>query len=167
MSLKSNRTDLLAANERYAATFTHGDLLAPPARSIAILTCMDARLDPAKFLGLDEGEAHVIRNAGGRANPDALNALVISQQLLGTNEVFVIHHTQCGMTGLRDDTVRALLTERFGGPIEPQQYGGFDDLVQSVRDDIATIRSDPRIPDDLPISGFTYDVETGRLAEVD
>jgi carbonic anhydrase len=163
----SNRTDLLTANVRYAATFTHGDLPAPPARHIAILTCMDARLDPAKFLGLSEGEAHVIRNAGGRANPDALNALVISQQYLGTNEVVVIHHTRCGMTGLRDEAVQKLLTKRFGGPIEPQQYGGFDDLAQSVRDDVATIRADARIPDDLPISGFIYDVETGRLTEVD
>lgn len=167
MSAMSNRTDLLTANARYAANFTHGDLPATPARRIAILTCMDARLDPAKFLGLSEGEAHVIRNAGGRANADALNALVISQQYLGTNEVVVIHHTRCGMIGLRDEAVQELLTERFGGPIEPQRYGGFDDLAQSVRDDIATIRADSRIPDDLAISGFTYDVETGRLTEVD
>lgn len=163
----SNLTDLLAANARYAETFTHGDLPAPPARRIAILTCMDARLDPAKFLGLSEGEAHVIRNAGGRANPDALNALVISQQYLGTNEVIVIHHTNCGMVGLRDGDVQKLLTERFQRPIEPQQYGGFDDVAQSVRDDISTIRADARIPDDLMISGFTYDVETGRLIPVD
>jgi carbonic anhydrase len=163
----SNLSDLLTANARYAETFTHGDLQAPPSRRIAILTCMDARLDPAKFLGLREGEAHVIRNAGGRANQDALNALVISQQLLGTNELFVIHHTNCGMTGLRDEAVTELVTDRVGGPVEPQQYGGFDDLAQSVRDDIATIRSDPRIPDDLPIVGFTYDVATGRLLPVD
>lgn len=162
----SNLTDLLAANARYAETFTHGDLPAPPARRIAILTCMDARLDPAKFLGLSEGEAHVIRNAGGRANPDALNALVISQQYLGTNEVIVIHHTNCGMVGLRDGDVQKLLTERFQRPIEPQQYGGFDDVAQSVRDDISTIRADARIPDDLLLSGFIYDVETGRLIPV-
>lgn len=163
----STVTDLLTANRRYASTFTHGNLTAPPTRRIAILTCMDARLDPAKFLGLNEGEAHVIRNAGGRANPDALNALVISQQLLDTNEVVVIHHTQCGMTGLGDEAVTELLAERFGEPVEPQQYGGFDDPVQSVLDDIATIRADARIPDDLPISGFIYDVETGLLTPVD
>jgi len=162
----TNRTDLLAANARYAATFTHGDLLAPPARHLAILTCMDARLDPAKFLGLREGEAHVIRNAGGRANPDALDALVISQQLLGTNEVFVIHHTHCGMLGLRDEVVQEVLTERFQRPIEPRQYGGFENLAQSVRDDVASIRADARFPEDLPISGFIYDVETGVLTDV-
>jgi len=163
----SNRTDLLAANARYASTFTHSDLPAPPARRLAILTCMDARLDPARFLGLDVGEAHVIRNAGGRANPDALNSLVVSQQQLGTNEVVVIHHTHCGMIGLRDDAMQELLTERFQRPIEPQQYGGFDDLAQSVRDDVTTIRADARIPEDLIISGFIYDVETGRLTPID
>jgi carbonic anhydrase len=163
----SNLTDLLAANARYAESFTHGDLSAPPTRRIAILTCMDARLDPAKFLGLDLGEAHVIRNAGGRANEDALNSLVISQQYLGTNEVVVIHHTKCGMTGLRDEAVTELLTSRVRRPIAPACYGGFDDLAQSVRDDLATIRADARIPGDVPISGFIYDVESGRLLPVE
>ena len=108
----------LEANERYAATFTKGDLAMPPARRVAILTCMDARLDPAKFLGLEEGDAHVIRNAGGRATADALRSLIISQQLLGTREIVVIHHTDCGMLTFTDDQLRRQLRERFGVPAD-------------------------------------------------
>jgi carbonic anhydrase len=159
--------ELLSANERYASTFSKGDLSAPPGRNVAILTCMDARLDPAKFLGLDEGDAHVIRNAGGRADGDALRSLIISQQLLGTNEVVVIHHVDCGMLSFTNDALHGLLAERFGDPADSIDFLPFSDLAQSVRDDVATIRNSPLIPDDISVSGFIYDVHTGKLEAVD
>jgi carbonic anhydrase len=158
--------EILASNERYAASFGKGDLPAPPGRHVAILTCMDARLDPAKFLGLEEGDAHVIRNAGGRADEDALRSLIISQQLLGTNEVVVIHHVDCGMLSFTNDTLRGLLAERFGSSADEIDFLPFSDLVQSVRDDIATIRNSPFIPNDVSVSGFIYDVHTGKLEAV-
>ncbi len=157
----------LEANERYAATFTKGDLAMPPAKRVAILTCMDARLDPAKFLGLDEGDAHVIRNAGGRATADALRSLIISQQLLGTREIVVIHHTDCGMLTFTDDQLRRQLRERFGAPADDWAFLPFTDLAQSVRDDIATIRRSPFILPETTITGFVYDVRTGRLSQVE
>jgi carbonic anhydrase len=156
----------LEANERYAATFTKGDLAMPPARRVAILTCMDARLDPAKFLGLEEGDAHVIRNAGGRATADALRSLIISQQLLGTREIVVIHHTDCGMLTFTDDQLRRQLRERFGVPADDWAFLPFTDLAQSVRDDIAVIRRSPFILPETTITGFIYDVRTGRLSQV-
>jgi carbonic anhydrase len=157
----------LEANERYAATFTKGDLAMPPARRVAILTCMDARLDPAKFLGLEEGDAHVIRNAGGRATADALRSLIISQQLLGTREIVVIHHTDCGMLTFTDDQLRRQLRERFGVPADDWAFLPFTDLAQSVRDDIAAIRRSPFILPETTITGFIYDVRTGRLSQVE
>jgi carbonic anhydrase len=157
----------LEANERYAATFTKGDLAMPPARRVAILTCMDARLDPAKFLGLEEGDAHVIRNAGGRATADALRSLIISQQLLGTREIVVIHHTDCGMLTFTDDQLRRQLRERFGVPADDWAFLPFTDLAQSVRDDIAVIRRSPFILPETTITGFIYDVRTGRLSQVE
>ncbi len=157
----------LEANERYAATFTKGDLAMPPARRVAILTCMDARLDPAKFLGLEEGDAHVIRNAGGRATADALRSLIISQQLLGTREIVVIHHTDCGMLTFTDDRLRRQLRERFGVPADDWAFLPFTDLAQSVRDDIAVIRRSPFILPETTITGFIYDVRTGRLSQVE
>ena len=157
----------LEANERYAATFTKGDLAMPPARRVAILTCMDARLDPAKFLGLEEGDAHVVRNAGGRATADALRSLIISQQLLGTREIVVIHHTDCGMLTFTDDRLRRQLRERFGVPADDWAFLPFTDLAQSVRDDIAVIRRSPFILPETTITGFIYDVRTGRLSQVE
>mgnify|MGYP001382835248 CR=1 FL=1 len=158
--------ELLAANERYAASFTKGHLPMPPGRKVAILTCMDARLDPAKFLGLEEGDAHVIRNAGGRADADALRSLVISQQLLGTREVVVIHHSDCGMLTFSNDDLRKLLKERFGADAGNTDFLPFSDLEKSVRDDVATLRGSPFIPKDIPITGFIYDVQSGRLLPV-
>ncbi len=158
--------ELQEANACYAAAFDKADLTAPPRRRVAVLTCMDARLDPAKFLGVQEGDAHIIRNAGGRANQDALRSLIISQQMLGTNEVVVIHHTDCGMSSFSNEELSAKLTERFDAPAEDIDFLPFTDLAQSVRDDIATIRDCPFIPENVAIHGFIYDVKTGRIEAV-
>ena len=157
---------ILEANERYAAGFAKGDLPMPPARRLAVLACMDARLDPAEALGLEEGDAHVIRNAGGRASDDALRSLVISQQLLGTREVIVLHHTDCGMLTFTNDQLSDKLRETFGVDTTGTDFLPFADLEQSVRDDVETIRSSPLVPKDIPVRGFVYDVRTGRLREV-
>jgi carbonic anhydrase len=159
--------ELLSANNHYAATFTKGDLPMPPGRQITIVTCMDARLDPAKFLGLEEGDAHVIRNAGGRVCTDVLRSLAISQQLLGTQEVVVIHHTDCGMTTFGNDDLRQILNERLGSDASDIDFLPFTDLAQSVRDDVASIRSSSLIPDDILTQGLIYDVRTGKLEPVE
>ena len=159
--------ELLAANERYAAGFDKGDLPLPPARQVAVLVCMDARIDPAKALGLAEGDAHVIRNAGGRASDDALRSLAISHELLGTREVVVVHHTDCGMLTFTNDQIRQRLRDRLGADASAIDFLPFGDLDQSVRDDVAAIRSSPLIPDDVAVSGFVYDVRSGRLRRVD
>lgn len=159
--------EFLAANAQYAATFDKGQLPVPPGRKVAILTCMDARIDPAKALGLAEGDAHVIRNAGGRASDDALRSLTISQQLLGTREVVVIHHTDCGMVTFSNEQLRAQLAEGLGADASAIDFLPFSDVVQSVRDDVATIRQAPLLLKDIPVSGFIYDVATGRLAPVE
>ncbi len=159
--------ELLAANERYAAGFDKGDLPLPPARQVAILFCMDARIDPAKALGLAEGDAHVIRNAGGRASDDALRSLAISQELLGTREVVVVHHTDCGMLTFTNEQIRQRLRDRLGADASGVDFLPFGDLDQSVRDDVATVRASPLVPDDVAVSGFVYDVRTGRLRRVD
>ena len=157
---------ILEANQRYAAGFAKGDLPMPPARRLAVLTCMDARIDPAQALGLAEGDAHVVRNAGGRASDDALRSLVISQQLLGTREVLVIHHTDCGMLTFSNEQLHAKLAQDLGADAAAVDFLPFADLEQSVRDDVAAIRSSPLVPDDVSVRGFVYDVRTGRLAEV-
>ncbi|MBI3938431.1 MAG: carbonic anhydrase [Betaproteobacteria bacterium] len=159
-------TELLQANERYAASFTKGDLPLPPARRVAILTCMDARMDPTRFLGLQEGDAHVIRNAGGRASDDALRSLAISHALLGTREFVVVHHTDCGMLTFRNEQLQRQLRRDLGADASGIDFLPFGDLEQSVRDDVATIRTSPLVPKDLPVRGFVYDVRTGRLREV-
>jgi carbonic anhydrase len=177
--------EVLAANDDYASTFgSKGALGLPPARAFAILTCMDARLDPAKYAGLSEGDAHVIRNAGGRASDDAIRSLVISYKLLGTREWFVIHHTNCGMEFFTDDVMRGLLassleTAALGpdgftdvGPGPGSAEANFVDWltiadnVQSVVDDVARIRNHPLVPTRIAIYGYIYDVATGRLIEV-
>ena len=178
-------SEVLAANEGYAASFgTKGELALPPARPFAILTCMDARLDPAKYAGLSEGDAHVIRNAGGRASDDAIRSLVISYKLLGTREWFVIHHTDCGMEFFTDDGMRGLLAQS----LETAELGpeGFHDVgvgpgsteadhiawltiadrEASVAEDVARIRAHPLVPGRIPIYGYVYDVKSGRLVEV-
>ena len=165
----STADEMIAANDRYAAEFAgtaKGSLPMPPGRKVAVLTCMDARLLPARFLGLSEGDAHVVRNAGGRASDDALRSLVISQQLLGTEEVVVIHHTDCGMLTFTNDQLRSKLRERFARDPGDVDYLPFPDLAKSVRDDVETIRTYPFARQDTRISGFIYDVKTGRLERV-
>ncbi|MGH9368652.1 MAG: beta-class carbonic anhydrase [Thermoanaerobaculia bacterium] len=176
--------EVLAASAAYAAHFgAKGALAMPPARGFAILTCMDARLDPAKFAGLAEGDAHVIRNAGGRASDDAIRSLVISYTLLGTSEWFVVHHTDCGMETFTDEVMRRLLASSLKtaslGPDGWQDPGGegstegeFIDWLtirnqrESVETDVRRIRSHPLVPRGIPIHGFLYDVRTGRLDAV-
>jgi carbonic anhydrase len=177
--------EVLAANAQYAAQFgDKGKLALPPARHFAILTCMDARLDPAKYAGLAEGDAHVIRNAGGRASDDAIRSLVISYKLLGTREWFVIHHTDCGMALFTDDIISGLLASSLKtasvdatgwhdsgkGPGSPEgryiKWLTFSDNAQSVAEDVARIRQHPLVPGDIAIYGYIYDVTTGKLVEV-
>ena len=176
---------VLAANAEYAVSFgDKGKLPGPPARKFAILTCMDARLDPAKFAGLAEGDAHVIRNAGGRASDDAIRSLVISHKLLGTQEWFVIHHTLCGMQSITNAMIGDLLEGSLGSAVYeggtwknvddgPGTSCGkhidwltFRDLEQSVRDDVKRIRKNPMVSPKIRIHGFLYDCETGKLEEV-
>jgi carbonic anhydrase len=177
--------EVLQANELYASAFgSKADLALPPARRFAILTCMDARLDPAKYAGLSEGDAHVIRNAGGRASDDAIRSLVISYKLLGTQEWFVIHHTNCGMEFFTDDVIRGLLANSLEtaelGPDGFRDVGAgpgsteanyidwltINDNATSVVDDVSRIRAHPLVPGTIPIYGYIYDVSTGRLVEV-
>jgi carbonic anhydrase len=179
-------TDVLEANAKYSADFgTKADLAMPPARSFAILTCMDARLDPAKYAGLAEGDAHVIRNAGGRASDDAIRSLVISYKLLGTREFFVIHHTNCGMEFFSNQVMRGLLANSLEtaqlssagfkdvGKGPGSRAGEFiewltiEDQKQSVLDDVVRIRTHPLVPASIPIYGYIYDVKTGKLNEVE
>ena len=179
------RDEVLAANAVYAKNFGQkADLPAPPGRRFAILTCMDARLDPAKYAGLTEGDAHVIRNAGGRASDDAIRSFVISYKLLGTREWFVIHHTQCGMATFTDEVMRNLLasslqTAALGasgwqdsgeGPGSTEgsyiDWLTISDSTQGVVEDVTRIRNHPLVPGTIPIYGYIYDVKTGRLEEV-
>jgi len=178
-------TEVLAANEAYAGDFgDNGKLPLPPARRFAILTCMDARLDPAKFAGLKEGDAHVIRNAGGRASDDAIRSLVISHKLLGTEEWFVVHHTDCGMELFTDEVMRSLLKQsldtakidadgwhdvgRGPGSAEADfiDWLTIRNQAESVASDVRRIRAHPLVPASVPIYGYIYDVKNGRLVEV-
>jgi carbonic anhydrase len=177
---------VLTANQKYSASFgDKANLALPPARRFAVLTCMDARLDPAKFAGLSEGDAHVVRNAGGRASDDAIRSLIISYKLLGTSEFFVIHHTNCGMEFFTNDVIRGLL----GNSLETAELTptGFRDVgkgpgsragefiewltipeqKQAVVDDVLRIRTHPLVPSSIPIYGYIYDVRSGQLIEVE
>jgi carbonic anhydrase len=147
-------------------TFDKGDLPMPPGRKVAVVACMDARLDPAKALGLSEGDAHVIRNAGGRASDDALRSLIISSRLLGTKEFVVIHHTDCGMLTFTNDDLRRKLRDETGTDPGDVDYLPFSDLEDSVRTDVKRIEESPYIDDAIRVTGFIYDVETGQLREV-
>jgi carbonic anhydrase len=179
-------SEVLNANAKYAAEF--GDkakLSLPPARGFAILTCMDARLDPAKYAGLAEGDAHVIRNAGGRASDDAIRSLIISYKLLGTREFFVVHHSDCGMQFFTSDVIRGLLQSSLDtAQLTPQgfrdvgkapgsrageyiEWLAVKDPKQAVLDDVARIRTHPLIPKSIPVYGYIYDVKSGRLVEVE
>ena len=179
-------SEVLEANSKYAATFGEKSKLAmPPARHFAILTCMDARLDPAKFAGLSEGDAHVIRNAGARASDDAIRSLVISYKLLGTREFFVVHHSDCGMEFFTNDVMRSLLSSsletaelaaagfRDVGKGPGSRAGEYiewltiKDQKESVRDDVERIRNHPLVPKSIPVYGYIYDVRSGKLIEVE
>jgi carbonic anhydrase len=179
-------SEVLEANQKYSANFgKKGELSLPPARGFAILTCMDARLDPAKYAGLAEGDAHVIRNAGGRASDDAIRSLVISYKLLGTKEFFVIHHTDCGMEFFSNDVMRELLASSLEtaeltskgfrdigrGPGshagEYIEWLTIQDQAQAVLDDVERIRTHPLVPKSIPVYGFIYDVRSGKLIEVE
>jgi carbonic anhydrase len=157
--------ELLANAERYAATFDKGGLPLPPAKGVAVVACMDARLNPYGLLGLSEGDAHVIRNAGGVITADERRSLAISQRLLGTREIILIHHTDCGMLTFTDDAFKAAIQEETGlKPDWPAE--AFADLDEDVRQSIARIKADPFIPHTDQVRGFVYEVETGRLREV-
>ena len=176
--------EVLESNAAYAASFDKGELPMPPGRGFAILTCMDARLDPAKYAGLSEGDAHVIRNAGGRASDDAIRSLVISYKLLGTREWFVIHHTNCGMEFFSNELMGDLLEQSLEtaelGPdgfrdvgSSPGSSEGRDidwltisDQAKSVVEDVSRIRAHALVPPNIPIYGYVYDVTTGRLTEI-
>ncbi len=157
---------LLGHNKQYAASFRQGGKPMPPARRVAVVTCMDARLHPESFLGLEIGDAHVIRNAGGLVSDDALRSLIISSHLLGTREYLVIHHTDCGMLGFSNDDLRRKLAAE-GADASDIDFLPFGDLEVSVREDVERIRQSPMIPDDIAVSGYIYDVNTGALAPVE
>jgi carbonic anhydrase len=157
--------ELLRNNEAYAANFAKAQLPLPPAKKVAVVACMDARIVPSRILGLEEGDAHVIRNAGGVVTDDEIRSLAISQHLLGTEEIILMHHTDCGMLTFTDDEFRAMLEQEAG--IKPSwSPESFADLEQDVRQSIARIKSSPFIPRKDNIRGFVYEVETGRLREV-
>jgi carbonic anhydrase len=157
--------DLLANNEVYAASFDKGDLPLPPAKGVVVLACMDARLDPARALGLEEGDAHVIRNAGGAVTEDAIRSILISQRLLGTTEIVLIHHTGCGMLTFTDDEVKDAIAQDVG--IRPHfALEAFPDLDADIRQSIARLKANPFVPNTENVRGFVYEVETGRLREV-
>jgi carbonic anhydrase len=162
----SAHDQLLAANETYASGFAKGDLPMPPGRRFAVVTCMDARLVPAKFLGLEEGDAHVIRNAGGLVTDDALRSLVISHWLLGTQEAFVIAHTDCGMLTFTNDDLRGKLADEAGADASAVDFHPFSDLEESVRESLRKIAESPLLPESFAASGYVYDVTCGRLREV-
>ena len=155
------------ANDRYAEGFTKGDLPMPPGRRFAVVTCMDARIDPAKALGLEEGDAHVIRNAGGLVTDDALRSLVISNTLLGTEEVLVIAHTDCGMLTFSNDDIRGKLEEERGADAGDIDFLPFKGLEASVRGSVEKVRSSSLLPEGLPVSGWVYDVRSGRIDKVE
>ena len=162
----STTDDLLRNAEEYAAGFDKGNLPLPPAKGVAVVACMDARLVPTKVLGLEEGDAHVIRNAGGVVTDDEIRSLAISQRLLGTTEIILIHHTDCGMLTFTDDEFRRSVQDDTG--IKPEWAAeAFSDLDEDVRQSIARIQASPFIPSKDSVRGFVYEVETGKLREVD
>lgn len=176
--------EVIKANQSYSSGFDKGDLPMPPGRRFAILTCMDARLDPAKYAGLSEGDAHVIRNAGGRASDDAIRSLVISYKLLGTREWFVIHHSDCGMETFNNEIMGDLLSQSLKtanvdssgwhdcgkgpGSCEGKYINWLtiENQEESVLEDVLRIKSHPLVPSDIPVFGFIYDVRSGKLIEV-
>ena len=157
---------MVEANDAFAEIFDRGDLEIPPGRGVAVLTCIDARIDPARALGIDIGDAHIIRNAGGRASDDAVRSLMISSWLLGTREFVVIHHTDCGMMKFTNDVLRQKIKDEKAVDVGDTDFLTFSDLDQSVRDDVETIRALGSLPEGIELSGYVYDVRTGQLREV-
>jgi carbonic anhydrase len=158
--------EVINANEAYASSFTKGDLPMPPGRGFAIVTCMDARIDPAKAFGLEEGDAHVIRNAGGLVTEDALRSLAISHRLLGTQEFLIAGHTGCGMLTFTNEQVHSKLKDEAGIDASDVDFHPFPDLAGSVRESVRRVRESP-LTAGVPVSGWIYEVETGRLVPVD
>ncbi len=161
----SVRDEVLQANQDYASDFEKGDLPMPPGRKFAVVTCMDARIDPARALGLEEGDAHVIRNAGGLVNDETIRSLCISHSLLGTEEAFVIAHTDCGMLTFSNEDIRAKLADEKGADASDIDFQPFSDLDESVRRSVAKAQASPLL-DGVAISGWVYDVRSGALREV-
>jgi carbonic anhydrase len=153
-------------NEKYAKDFDKGDKTLVPGYPLVVLTCMDARVQPEAFLGMDVGDAHVIRNAGGRASDDALRSLIISSRLLGTQEYAVIHHTDCGMLTFSNDDLRGKLAADTGKDASHMDFLPFSDVEESIREDVRRIRDNPFIPPAVEVSGWVYDVKTGKLQEI-
>jgi len=159
--------ETIKANESYAQEFALGDLPMPPARKLAVVACMDARLMVDRVLGLETGEAHVIRNAGGLATDDALRSLIISHHLLGTQEFMIINHTDCGMLTFKDEELRTRLQQQTGNATAtPAHFHAFTDVEENVRQQIEKVKGHPWIPRQIPVRGFVYDVKTGKLGEV-
>jgi carbonic anhydrase len=159
--------ETIKANERYAENFQLGNLPMPPARKLAVVACMDARLIPDQILGFKTGDAHVIRNAGGVVTDDVIRSLIISHRLLGTQEFIIINHTDCGMLTFKDEELRSRLKEETGvAASEPAHFHAFPDLEANVREGVRRVKAHPWIPDGIPVRGFIYDVRTGRLHEV-
>lgn len=159
--------EVIKANETYAGSFRLGHLAIPPARKLAVVACMDARLTVEEILGLETGGAHIIRNAGGIVTEDALRSLIISHHLLGTQEFMIINHTDCGMLTFKDDELRAKLHDVSGtATVAPVHFHAFLDLSENVRQQIQKVKSHPWLPKHIPVRGFIYEVEAGKLIEV-
>jgi carbonic anhydrase len=160
--------ELEANNRRFGAAFTAGQLSVTPARKLLVLTCMDARIDPLRILGLHDGDANVLRNAGGRASDDAIRSIVISQQLLGTRHVLVIHHTECGLFDVTNDELRQKLSGTLGTSLAGMDFLPLGpDVTASVRADVNCLRDSPVLAPDSDVRGYVYDVSTGRISAVD
>jgi len=160
--------EVLAANQKYAASFDQANLAMPPAKKLAVLACMDARLTVEQVLGLKTGDAHIIRNAGGIATEDAIRSLLVSHHLLDTQEFIIINHTDCGLLKVREEELKKRLTEKMGTSAgAPAHFHAFDDLEENVRQQMRRVKSHPWIPKHIPVRGFIYDVKTGKLAEVE
>ena len=158
--------NILTANKEYSGGFKHGTLAIPPSRKLAVLACMDARLTVEDFLGLGTGDAHIIRNAGGIATDDAIRSLIISHELLGTQEFLVVNHTDCGMLTFTDEELQKKLTQKYKADASGLKFHSFPNLEQNVRNQVDRIKSTPFLPKDIPVYGFTYDVRTGKLGRV-
>jgi carbonic anhydrase len=157
---------ILSANQEYSNGFKHGDLSIPPSRKLAVLACMDARLTVEDLLGLSTGDSHIIRNAGGIATDDAIRSLIISHELLGTQEFLVVNHTDCGMLTFTDEELQKKLTDKYKADASGLKFHSFPNLEQNVKNQVDRIKSTPFLPKDILVYGFTYDVRTGKLVRV-